>query len=223
MLSVRNLRAVTQQEFRYHPVVARLYDPVQWFFERYQAPAHREYLAADLGGDVLELAAGTGPMVPYYETGAAPDTSFYAVEPDPGMRTQLRANLAESPIDMQITSGLAQSLPFEDDSFDYVVESGLLCQVPSVEETLAEISRCLKPEGEFRFFDHVRSDGLLGRTQEWFSPVWRSVGGFCHLDRRLGPEIRSHDGLELREMEQFTVGIWPVRRFIRGRSGSPSC
>lgn len=205
---------------RFHPVVAALYDPVQAYFERFQAPAHREYLADGLDGRVLEIGFGTGPMVPYYESGAEPGAAFHAVEPDPGMYQQGRERIAESDVDLELVCARGESLPYPDDTFEYVIECGVCCSVPAIEPMLAEIARVLRPGGEFRFLDHVRSEGVVGKSQDLLTPLWRSFGGNCHLNRRVRPVLEGVDGLEITECSTPTIGYWPIREFVRGTATS---
>jgi ubiquinone/menaquinone biosynthesis C-methylase UbiE len=203
-------------DIEFHPAVAALYDPVQWYFERVQAPEHREYLAAGLEGRILEIGLGTGSMVPYYETSLEDGASLYGLEPDPTMRQRAREAIADSTVDMALVSGRGESLPYDDDTFDYVVECGVFCSVPAMEPMLAEIARVLRDGGEFRFLDHVRSDGLIGRSQDLLTPLWRRIGGNCHLNRRLRPLIERSEYLTLAEFDRPTIGYWPVREFARG-------
>lgn len=200
----------------FHPVVAVLYDTVQWYFERYQAPPHREYLAAGLEGRILEIGLGTGAMVPYYESTLDSSASLHGVEPDPGMRAHARETFANSSVEIGLLSGRGERLPYEDDSFDYVIECGVFCSVPSMAAMVDEIGRVLRPDGEFRFLDHVRSDGVVGRSQDLLTPLWRTVGGNCHLNRRLRPVIEESTCLEITEFSRPTIGYWPVREFARG-------
>lgn len=203
-------------EIRFHPVVAALYDPVQWYFERVQAPEHREYLAAGIDGRVLEIGVGTGAMLPYYEAAVDSEADLHGVEPDPAMWRRAREKVADSAVDVRLVSARGESLPYEDDAFDYVVECGVFCSVPSMEPMLAEVARVLRSDGEFRFLDHVRSDGLIGRSQDALTPLWRRIGGNCHLNRRVRPLIEASDRLTLVEFDRPTIGYWPVREFARG-------
>ena len=53
--------------------------------------------------------------------------------------------------------GFAEDLSqFPDESFDAVIETLVLCSVNSVEKSLQEIQRVLKPGGVFCFLDHVK-------------------------------------------------------------------
>lgn len=204
------------ETIRFHPVVAALYDPVQAYFERFQAPAHREYLAEGLGGRVLEIGFGTGPMMSYYESGAESGAAFHAVEPDPGMYQQARETVADSEVDLELVCARGEALPYPDETFDAVVECGVCCSVPAIEPMLAEITRVLRPDGGFRFLDHVRSEGAIGKSQDLLTPLWRSFGGNCHLNRRVKPVVESVDGLEITDCSTPTIGYWPIREFVRG-------
>ncbi|WP_459194831.1 class I SAM-dependent methyltransferase [Halosimplex sp. J119] len=209
-------------DIRFHPAVAALYDPVQSYFERFQAPEHRAYLAAGLDGRVLEIGVGTGSMAPYYAEAFGSSAALHGIEPDPGMRTRARETFAENGLDVSLVSGRGERLPYADDAFDYVVECGVFCSVPEMEAMLAEIGRVLRPSGEFRFLDHVRSDGLVGRTQDALTPLWRRIGGNCHLNRRVRPVIEASDRLRVVDIDTHTVGYWPIREFVRGTAAGTS-
>jgi len=209
---------MTGGDIRFHPVVAALYDPVQTYFERRQVPEHREYLAADLDGRVLEIGLGTGSMLPYYEAAAAPTAEFHGVEPDPAMYRRARETVADSDVELELVSARGERLPYPEETFDYVVECGVCCSVPEIAPMLAEIGRVLRPGGEFRFLDHVRSPGVLGRTQDALTPLWRRIGGNCHLNRRLRPAIEASAQLRVAKFSRPTIGIWPIREFARGRA-----
>ena len=46
---------------------------------------------------------------------------------------------------------------FQDNSFDVVIETLVLCSVNDVDQSLREIHRVLKPGGIFCFLDHVKA------------------------------------------------------------------
>ena len=52
----------------------------------------------------------------------------------------------------------AEDLPFEDDTFDTVVSTLVLCGVDDQPRALREIRRVLRPGGRLLFLEHVRSD-----------------------------------------------------------------
>ncbi|MBX0302060.1 class I SAM-dependent methyltransferase [Haloarcula salinisoli] len=203
---------------RFHPWIARLYDYINVYFEHRQAPAHREYLAREVSGTVVEIGAGTGTMLPYLERESAGVAEYCAVEPDPGMREQLARRLRDVAFDGDVVAARAEQLPFADDSADAVLASCVFCSIHDIDGALAEIARVLAPDGEFRFFEHVRSPGLVGRSQDLLTPLWRRAGGNCHLNREFLPRVSDHPALALTEAETHTAGHYPIREFARGRA-----
>lgn len=192
-----------------HPIVARLYDAVMAVPERTMLPEHREALAGGLSGHVLEIGAGTGAMFPYYE-----GVDLHAIEPDPHMRAQAAERAAGLGLSVELTDADAESLPYADDSFDAVVASLVFCTIPDHEAALTEVARVLEPGGEFRFLEHVRGDGAVGRAHDLLAPAWHTVAGGCHLNRETGELFRQDDRFEVLEYEQLPGRVVPM---IRGR------
>lgn len=202
-----------------HPLVAAVYDPATWIAERAIFPPHREYLARGLDGRVLDLGAGTGAMIPYFARAAdeGHDLTVYAVEPDPHMRTRARERARQYDLDVEIHAAVAESLPYEDASFDAVVGSMVFCTIPDVDAAISEVTRVLEPGGEFRFLEHVAADGWRLRLQRVLAPLWRRVAGGCHLTRRTPSALLRESSLEVIELERLQIGVTPVRPFVRGR------
>ena len=93
----------------------------------------------------------------------------------PAIRASIEAQIVEAP---------AEELPFPDASFDTVLSVHVLCSVPDLRKGLAEVRRVLKPGGQFRFFEHVRSRNAAGAlAQDIALPVWRGFGAGCHPNR----------------------------------------
>ncbi|WP_436903477.1 class I SAM-dependent methyltransferase [Halovenus halobia] len=192
-----------------HPVVAKLYDTVMAVPERTMLPEHREALAGGLSGRVLEIGAGTGAMFSYYNEGV----ELHAVEPDPHMRSQASERATELGVPVEFSDASAESLPYDDDSFDAVVASLVFCTIPDHKAALSEVARVLKPGGEFRFLEHVRADGALGHAHDLLAPAWHTVAGGCHLNRETGVLFREDDRFELLSYEHRD-GVTPM---VRGR------
>ena len=193
-----------------HPLVAQLYDTVMAIPERTMLPEHREALAADLSGRVLEIGAGTGAMFPYYDEAV----DLHAVEPDPHMREQAVERAERLGLSVEIADAGGESLPYDDDSFDAVVASLVFCTIPDHEAALSEVARVLEPGGEFRFLEHVRGEGRIGQAHDLLAPAWHTVAGGCHLNRETGALFRRDDRFEVLEYEQLSSGAMPI---IRGR------
>lgn len=196
-----------------HPIFAQLYDPVMAGAERTVMIDHREYLAAGLEGRVLDLGAGTGAMFPYF---AETDATVHAVEPDPHMRSQAHDRASRLDLDVTIVDGDAETLPFDEGSFDAVVSSLVFCTVPDAEAGLSEVARVLDSGGEFRFLEHVRGEGFAGRIHDVAAPAWHTVAGGCHLNRETGRLFQEDDRFELLGFDRFdgSTGLMPM---VRGR------
>src|SRR6516162_7912015 len=59
------------------------------------------------------------------------------------------------------------------------------CSVADVPAALAEFHRVLRPGGELRFYEHVRSrDVLFAGFQQAADLVWPRLMGGCHVQRQ---------------------------------------
>jgi ubiquinone/menaquinone biosynthesis C-methylase UbiE len=125
---------------------------------------------------------------------------------------------------IEVIAGHGDALPFDDASFDAAVVSLVLCSVPEPGHFLAEVRRILKPGGELRFFEHVRSvRPLLGVFQDAITPLWSAIGGGCHLNRDSRAAINAA-GFEIDELDWFTyrpLKFVPPQAHILGRAHKP--
>jgi ubiquinone/menaquinone biosynthesis C-methylase UbiE len=130
--------------------------------ERGNRELRREMLAG-LGGRVIEVGPGNGLNFPHYPLAVR---EVVAVEPEPYLRARATEAAAAAPVPVRVADGTAGDLPAADGEFDAVVVSGLLCSVPDVPAALAEFRRVLRPDGQLRFYEHVRSrDAVFARTR----------------------------------------------------------
>jgi SAM-dependent methyltransferase len=157
-------------------------------------------LLSGASGRVIEVGAGDGRSFEHYPPGAA---TVLAVEPDPTARENAaeRARSAAVPID--VVEGVAEALPAEDGTFDVAVVMGVLCSVPEPAEALAELRRVLRPGGELRFWEHVRSPRAALRAVQRASDAlfWTRALGGCHTTRDTLAAIQA-GGFEIAEVER---------------------
>jgi ubiquinone/menaquinone biosynthesis C-methylase UbiE len=164
---------------REHPLFARFYERISTAMEP-QEREHRRELVGPARGRVLEVGAGNGLNFAHYGDVEA----VVALEPDPTMLELAGERAAEAPVPVRLVRGRAERLPFPDGSFDTVVASLVLCSVDDPLRSVGEVARVLRPHGELRFFEHVRSRGRVGAAvQRAVTPVWRLFSGGCHPDR----------------------------------------
>jgi ubiquinone/menaquinone biosynthesis C-methylase UbiE len=174
----------------------------------------RAELLGELSGEVLEVGAGTGSTLGLYPKAV---TRLVMAEPDPHMRRKLRAK--ERPAGVEVSDGSLDKLPFENQSFDAVVCSLVLCSVRDQKAALAEIVRVLRPGGKLVFLEHVAADGKPDRLkwQGRIEPVWKHFMGNCHLTRRTEAAIAAA-GLQIERIERESIrkALPIIRPSIRG-------
>ena len=115
----------------------------------------RHGLLAEARGSVLEIGAGTGANLAHYNGTVE---SLFLTEPDSSMLRRLQRKARDAAPLAKILRAPAEDLPFEDDSFDTVISTLVLCGVDDQARSLREIRRVLKPGGNLLFLEHVRSD-----------------------------------------------------------------
>jgi ubiquinone/menaquinone biosynthesis C-methylase UbiE len=141
----------------------------------------RRETLADAAGRTLDVGAGTGANIALYPAAVG---ELVLAEPDPHMLRKLRTKAAEAGRGAEVVEAPAESLPFEDSSFDTVVFTLVLCTVPDPEAALAEAARVLRPGGRLLFVEHVRSeDSGLARWQDRLEKPWRFFADGCHCNR----------------------------------------
>jgi ubiquinone/menaquinone biosynthesis C-methylase UbiE len=176
----------------------------------------RRDLLRQARGRVLELGAGTGLNLELYPHEGLDCLTL--TEPDPHMFKQLRSRAKEVCQGADLVETGAENLPFEDDSFDTVVVTLVLCTVPNQPAALREISRVLAPDGRLLFLEHVRADHPdLAKWQDRLETPWRFLGDGCHCNRDTVAGIKAA-GFEVSEIESAELPKAPpiVRPLVQG-------
>ena len=150
---------------------AALYDLGMWLAGK-QLESRRRRVVEGVSGRTLELGIGTAQNARFYPRGA----EIIGVDPDPAMLDRAGRRIREAPADLHLVAAAGEALPFRDGSFDDVVVTLALCSVESLDRTLEEARRVLKPGGRLRFFEHVRSESRgWARVQDAVTPAWRVI------------------------------------------------
>ncbi|HEY6024229.1 MAG TPA: class I SAM-dependent methyltransferase [Pseudolabrys sp.] len=77
---------------------------------------------------------------------------------------------------LELIEGDAENLPFESDSLDGVLLSGLVHHFPDPRRLASEVRRVLKPGGRFVAFDPNRMNPFMWLYRDRASPFYSSVG-----------------------------------------------
>ena len=185
----------------------QLYAPVyDWLATPWEAGRKRAIERLDLqpGERILILGCGTGSDLGYLP----PGSEVVAIDLSPAMvrRTADRAERLDLDVDAKV--GDAQSVSFEDESFDAVLLHLVLSVVPDPEAVVNETARVLAPDGQVSVYDKfVPADETPSILRRIANPVAKLL--FADLNRSLGPILSGTD-LRTDERESFLAGIYAV-------------
>jgi ubiquinone/menaquinone biosynthesis C-methylase UbiE len=185
----------------------RLYAPVyDWVARPLERGRQRAVDRLDIepGDRTLILGCGTGSDLEYLPSGV----TVTAIDVTPAMvrRTEERAERLDIEVDARV--GDAQSLPFDDDTFDAVLLHLVLSVVPGPGAVVAETARVLAPEGRVSIFDKFVAEGTQpSLPRRVFNPVARFL--FSDLTRELEPMLSGTD-LDIEARESFLGDLYTV-------------
>jgi ubiquinone/menaquinone biosynthesis C-methylase UbiE len=195
-----------------------------FFFARAERGGLRELrrrTLAEASGATLEIGAGTGLNHDLYPAAV---TELTLTEPFAPMASQLREKAAELSRPTTVVEAPAEALPFDDDSFDTVTLTLVLCTVPEPDRALAEIARVLRPGGRFLFLEHVRNpEPRLAKRQDRLNRPWRAFGHGCNCNRDTLATIE-HSPLEVERAERGIIPRMPalVQPMLIGSAVAPA-
>ena len=148
--------------------------------------AYRDRIVPAASGRVLEIGIGSGLNLPFYTPSVQ---HVIGLDPSPRLLEMARgAQRRNLPVDF--IEGSAEGIPLEKASIDTVVTTWTLCSIPDAERALREMHRVLKPAGRLLFVEHGRApDPNVVWWQDRLTPIWKRLGGGCHLNRAIGSLI----------------------------------
>ncbi len=163
---------------------------------RYQ----RRLVVPGASGRVLEVGAGSGLNLPYYQP--AQVSELILLEPEEGMQVKLRRAAARHALPVELVGLRGEEIPLEDDSIDTIVITYTMCTIPDLPAALAQMRRVLKPGGRMLFSEHgAAPDESVRRWQDRINPTWKKLAGGCNLNRCVDHEIREA-GFRLERLDQ---------------------
>ncbi|MBT5773648.1 MAG: class I SAM-dependent methyltransferase, partial [Dehalococcoidia bacterium] len=187
-----------------------------WIYDRAEAGERamlaplRDRLVGDLHGTVLEVGCGPGGNFPHYPADAHVTATDYS---DHMIRRAL-PRAAEVSATIELEEADAHNLPYADASFDAVTAALVLCSIPNQPRALNEIKRVLKPGGELRLLEHVRSHQWWRRWGERaISPLSSLLFDGERFDRDTAAAVHAA-GFEVTSEEDIDLPGPPLRRIL---------
>ena len=167
-------------------------------------------------GAVLEIGVGPGHNLAHYRDDQV--DRLWALEPAAEM-IALAKKRAAPDLGVEFLESGAEEIPLDDASVDTVVLTYTLCTIPDTSAALREMHRVLRPDGQMLFCEHGRSpDASVHRWQRRIEPLWKRIGGGCHLTRDV-PELLGDHGFAIDELDTaYLPGPRPMTWNTWGRA-----
>lgn len=119
-----------------------------FFQTRLEIPLLVRTMRIERGLRILEIGCGRGVALPRLTQLCVP-SQLAAVDIDPELVTLARARAQRFGVAADIRLADCRALPFDDDTFDLVIDFGTCYHIDEPERALAEVSRVLSPLGAF--------------------------------------------------------------------------
>lgn len=162
-------------------------------------------------GRVLEVGIGSGLNLPFYD--AAKVSKVWGLDPSQEMIGMARRAAASLPFEVEFIGLPGDEIPLDDASIDTVVVTYTLCTIPDAAAALRQIGRVLRPGGELIFCEHGEApDAGVRRWQDRLNPVWKRLGGGCHLNRPI-PALIEAGGFRITRLETMYIPGWRPASF----------
>lgn len=179
---------------------------------------YRQRVTSAATGRILEIGIGSGLNLRHYG-----DRATHVIGLDPSMKLLSMAESAprRPMLSVEFLEGTAEAIPMEDASVDTVVSTWTLCTIPDVHRALTEMRRVLKPGGHLLFVEHGRSsDASVRRWQDRLTPLWKCIGGGCHLNRAIS-QLIENAGFQIERLDTgYMKGPRPMTFMYEGAASS---
>jgi ubiquinone/menaquinone biosynthesis C-methylase UbiE len=160
---------------------------INWSMRQKDLAAYRARIIPAAEGRVLEIGIGSGLNLPFYSRNVA---RVIGLEPSPRLLAMARRVERTGNESVEFIEGSAETMPLADASVDTVVTTWTLCSIPDALGALRDMRRVLRPSGRLLFVEHGRApDPNVIWWQDRLTPVWKRLGGGCHLNRAIGTLI----------------------------------
>ena len=191
-----------QRWHRYWDKKARSYDREMRFMERMLFGDSRNWACSQAGGDVLEVAVGTGLNLEAYPR----EIRLTGIDLSQEMLAIASARARELGRDVELRQGDAHALPFPAATFDTVVCTFGLCAIPDIDAALDEMTKVLRPGGKLILVDHVASSSRVARGLQRALEVFTVPMASEHFLRRPLIKVRQR-AFTVERAERFKLGL----------------
>jgi ubiquinone/menaquinone biosynthesis C-methylase UbiE len=177
---------------------------------------YRERVISRAEGRVLEIGIGSGHNLQLYGKSVE---ELLGLEPSPQLMSMAQRESVRCRRTLTLIAGSAEAIPMEDHYVDTVVTTWTLCSIPRARDALTEMRRVLRPGGQLLFVEHgLAPEAAVQRWQERLTPMWKRIGGGCHLNRPIRTLIESA-GFSIADLNTgYMRGPRPLTYMYEGRA-----
>ena len=162
-------------------------------------------------GKVLEICAGTGKNVPYYDVSRIKEIHF--LDQSPAMLEQCKqkwAKRGDTTVPVSFIVSSIESFPIPDEKYDTIYQTQGLCSCANPVEELRKLQKLVKPNGKIILIEHGK--GHYKWVNNFLDSVWEDHASKwgCITNRNIGAIIRE-SGLVVESKSRWHFGTtWIV-------------
>lgn len=185
----------TEKMNREYNWMSRVYDGFMFLFPRWKVWI-RSVLPHIVGRDILEISFGPGYLLTRY----APNPAYRVcgIDYNEQMVRVAKRKMEKLGARVDLRQGKVEQLPYEDASFDTVINTMAFTGYPDGDRALSEIERVLRPGGRLLLvdFDYPKNRNRAGywmvRLADKVGDIMKDIGaalrraGFTYEDRSIG-------------------------------------
>lgn len=143
---------------------------------------YRRRMVSRAHGRVLEIGMGSGLNIPFYDSARV--SEVIGLEPSTKLIDMAERLAEQSRLGISLVASTAEAMPIDHGSIDTIVMTWTLCSIADPAAALAQMRRVLKPDGQLLFVEHgLAPHEHIRKWQDRLTPIWRRLGGGCHLNR----------------------------------------
>lgn len=175
---------------------------------------YRERIVSEAEGRILEIGIGSGLNLPFYGPKAR---EIMGLEPSPRLVAMAQRRMRGSRHPVTFINGSAEAIPLDNGDVDTVVTTWTLCSIAQALQALGEMRRVLKPGGQLLFVEHgLAPEANVRKWQERLTPIWKRIGGGCHLNRPIR-DLIERSGFDIARVETgYAPGPKPMSFIYEG-------
>jgi ubiquinone/menaquinone biosynthesis C-methylase UbiE len=192
---------------------------IHWTMRQPAFAPYRNRVASAADGRVLEIGIGSGLNLRSYPAAVE---QIIGLDPSPRLLALAHDAALRIPIPVELIQAGAEAIPLSDRSVDTILTTWTLCSIADIRQALAEMRRVLRPGGRLLFVEHGRApQPAVQWWQDRLTPLWKRLGGGCHLNRDMS-DLIAGAGFRIERLETgYMPGPKPMTFMYEG-SARPS-